>query len=345
LSSYSRSHFGAVVSSTSALVSIVLPLRNEGGHLATTLDAVFNQTYPSDRTEVLAVNGCSQDNTLQILQEYQKQYPNLRVLDNPRRTTPTSLNMAIAASTGDVIVRVDGHTIIASDYVERCVELLEESDAANVGGPMRPRATGAAGDAIAVGTSSRFGIGNARFHYLHRQQWADTVYMGAFRRKVLTELGGYDEELERNQDDELNYRIRRAGYRILLSPDIVSTYTPRNSLRALWRQYYQYGFWKVRVIEKHPASAQTRHLAPAGLVLGLFSSTVAFVALRRSVLLIPWFLYVAAVVAAAIINARRSFRRAILLMAVFPCLHLSYGIGFMVGLGRAAVRASRGKRS
>jgi glycosyltransferase involved in cell wall biosynthesis len=324
-----------------ARVSVVVPVYNEARSIAGTLRSIVEQSFPSERMEIIVVNGASTDGVRPVLEDWARRTPYLQVLENPRRTTPTSLNLGIAASDAEVIVRVDGHCRIAPDYVERCVELLASSGAANVGGPMRSEGAGPMGEAIAAATSSRFGIGNARFHYLAHQDWVDTVYLGAFRREVLEEVGGYDEDLVRNQDDELNYRIRNAGYGILLSPDIISTYTPRGSLRALWRQYEQYGFWKVRVIEKHPASAQLRHLAPAALVLSLLSSTFGFVLSRRRLLLLPWAIYVAGILGASALNARWSLRRAALLAAVFPALHLSYGVGFLcaaVSLVRRRVR-------
>jgi len=315
-----------------ASVSVIVPIRNEANFISATLDSVLDQTFPAARTQVVVLDGLSTDGTRDILECYRRDHSHLQVLDNPDRTVPVALNLGIQVATGDVIVRVDGHCHIAPDYVERCVALLAESGAANVGGPMRPRGEGAISRAVAIATCSRFGIGNARFHYSQRQEYVDTVYLGAFRKEVLDELGGYDEELVRNQDDELNYRIRQAGYSILLSPDIVSTYMPRDSLRAVWRQYQQYGFWKVRVIEKHRASMQLRHLAPSSLVVALLASVGAYAVSRRVRMLIPWFVYLSADLAAALLNAGRSPLQAVRVALVFPCLHLSYGMGFLAGL-------------
>lgn len=316
-------------------VCVVMPIRNEAGHIAGTLDSVLQQTFPRHRTEILVVDGLSDDHTLDILVRYQQNNPRLRVLSNPRGTAPTSLNMGIAASNAEIIVRVDGHCTLASDYIERCVELLGQSGAGNVGGLMLPSGDGIISSAVAVAMSSRFGIGNGRFRYLQREEYVDTVYLGCFRREVLDEVGWFDAELTRNQDDELNYRITQAGFGVLLSPAIVSTYVPRGSLAALWRQFYQFGLWKVRVIRKHPHSIQPRHLVPPVFVATLAASLLSFVLWRRRLFLLVPTLYGVVVLWAAAWGGRRDLRLTIPLLAVIPCLHLGYGSGFVIGLWHA----------
>lgn len=322
-----------------ARVCVVIPVRNESAHIAETIACVLQQTFPAERTEVIVADGESDDGTRAILDKLAECNYRLSIIDNPARTIPTGLNIAIAGTQAEVIVRVDGRCWIAQDYIERCVELLAASRAGNVGGPVHAQGEGLVGRAIALAMRSRFGIGNSRYHYLDREELVDTVYMGAFRREVLEAVGGYDEEFVRNQDDELNYRIRHAGYGILLSPSILSSYTPPNSLRRLWKsQFYQYGLWKVRVIQKHPGSLQGRHLPPLILVLGLLGSAISFALLRRRWLLAPVFLYSAGLAAAAAWTARRSPRLFPVLFAVFGCMHLGYGTGFLVGLLRLASR-------
>jgi succinoglycan biosynthesis protein ExoA len=151
-----------------------------------------------------------------------------------------------------MIVRVDGHTIIAPDYVEKCVQALIKSGAENAGGKMNAVSTTPFGQVVVAATSSPFGVGGARFHYSDQEEWVDTVYLGAWRREVFEKIGLFDEELVRDQDDEFNYRLREYGGKILLSPEIKSEYTVRSTPPALWKQYFQYGFWKVRVLQKHP---------------------------------------------------------------------------------------------
>ena len=318
-------------------VSIVMPVRNEGSAIGDSLGAVLAQDYPPGDVEILVADGRSDDGTREYVQALMVRHPNLRLVDNPGRIVPTGLNQAIRIASGTCIVRVDGHTVIDPDYVSRCVEALKRSGGENVGGPMRARGIGWFGRAVAAATSVSFGVGGARFHYSRREEWVDTVYMGAWPRRVFEAYGGFDEEMVRNQDDEFNYRILDGGGRILLSPAIRSVYTVRGSPRALWRQYFQYGFWKVRVMQKHPRQMRWRHFAP-----GAFVTVLA--ALPGAALVWPaawgvWGvvagIYLAAACAASLWTAKRSgWDLMPVLPIVFVILHLAYGTGFLVGLLR-----------
>jgi len=234
-------------------------------------------------------------------------------------------------------VRVDGHTIIEPDYVRACVDLLESSGADNVGGRMHAVGTGLWGEAIALATSSSFGVGGARFHYSEREEEVDTVYMGAWNRALFERIGGFDEELVRNQDDEFNYRLRAAGGRILLSPHIRSLYNNRNSLRALAKQYYQYGLYKIRVLQKHPRQMQSRQFIPPLFTAGVIGGALIapFSDLLRSVWLAVLALYLLANgLVSARIGRESGWRTFPALVILFATLHLSYGAGFLVGLWR-----------
>ena len=193
-------------------------------------------------------------------------------------------NAAIRASTGDIIVRMDAHTVYARDYIRRCVEVLQESGADNVGGPWTARGEGQIGKAIAAAFQSSFCAGGGKSHNPHFEGEVDTVYLGCWRRSAFDRFGFFDPDLVRNQDDEFNFRIRRQGGRILQSPKIQSTYTPRSSITSLFRQYLQYGYWKVAVIRKHRSLASWRHLVPAlfvsSILLGV-SCLAAFAAFGK----------------------------------------------------------------
>lgn len=322
-------------------VSVVIPMRNEGDHIRPCLEAVLAQDYPSGQIEILVVDGCSTDHSRDIVAQYAEQYPHVHLLDNPHQTTPAALNVGIRQAQGKYIIRIDAHTIVATDYVRQCVTLLESTNAANVGGRMQPMSHTFMGQAIALCTSSKFGIGDSRFHYDAREQYVDTVYMGAFRREIFDQVGLFDEDLIRNQDYELNIRIRQAGGKILLSPRIISFYIPRSSLSALWRQYFQYGLWKVRTLQKHPSSLRVRQIVAPLFVSVLFSSLLLgcfwFPAVWLFLLVIGSYL-LANLVASTIVAGRGGWRYLPLLPIVFAAIHLAWGLGFWYGLGSIPFR-------
>jgi glycosyltransferase involved in cell wall biosynthesis len=264
----------------------------------------------------------------------------VRLLDNRERIVPAAMNVGIQEARGDVIVRVDGHCEIPPDYVRTCVERLEETEADNVGGMQDPIGDGYMAEAIAVATSTPLFIGNAHFRYAEEERWVDTVYLGAYPKEVLHRIGLYDEELVRHQDYELNCRLRNAGGKILYTPELKTKYYPRGSLWKLAKQYFQYGMWKVRVMQKTANAFRARHFAPTMVVLfvlgGLVLSTV-----------LPWgwadWLYgaglavygTAAVVASVVEGARRGCWKVVpLLPLVFATIHLSWGSGFWWGILR-----------
>jgi succinoglycan biosynthesis protein ExoA len=339
-------------------ISILMPIRNEACSIGASLATILDQDYPAEKIEVLVADGMSTDGTREIISNFEfrnAKFP-IRLIDNPGRIVPTGMNTALRQARGEIIVRVDGHTVIARDYVRRCVEALQDSGADNVGGKMNAAGQGAFGEAAALATSSPFGVGGARFHYSDREEWVDTVYMGAWRREIFDRIGVFDEELVRDQDDEFNYRLREQGGRILLSPRIKSTYTVRSTPKSLWRQYYQYGYWKVRVLQKHPRQMSLRQFVPpifsasvifsallafTGMSLGFRISDLGF---RNSkfeirIFLLPLMLilgaYILANLAASISTAaRKGWKHLARLPLVYAILHVSYGLGFLVGMAR-----------
>ena len=324
-------------------VTVIMPIRNEAAFISRSLGAVLAQDYPADRLEVVIADGMSSDTTREVIARTAEARPDVRVtiVDNPGRIVPTGFNRAMMRARGDVIVRVDGHTIVAPNYVTECVAALRRSGADNVGGRMDPVADGRFGRAAALATASRFGVGGARFHYSDREELVDTVYMGAWPRSVFQRIGLFDEEQVRNQDDEFNYRLRARGGKILLSPRIQSRYYNRSTPRSLWRQYFQYGYWKVRVMQKHPGQMSLRHFAPAALVaslaLGVILAPISSV--WAGALALTVVAYASAnVVASIVVGFGKPVLEALLLPLTFATLHLSYGCGFLVGLARFATR-------
>jgi len=324
------------------LVSVIMPVRNEAAYIARSLGAVLAQDYPADCLEILVVDGMSNDGTRQAVLAQAAADPRVRLLDNPAGIVPPGLNIGIGQARGEIIVRVDGHCEIASDYVRRCVQhLLAGHDGAPVeavGGPIETIGETDEAAAIALAMSSWFGVGGSAFRTIKdRPLLVETVAFPAYRRATLQRLGPFDEEMVRNQDDEYNYRLLKSGGRILLSPDIRSRYYSRGSLRSLWRQYYQYGYWKVRVMQKHPRQMRVRQFAPPAFVAGLLGSAALGLVLRpfRRLLGAVLALYLAANVVASLSLGREHAPR---LLVIHPILHLSYGLGFLVGLAHFAGR-------
>ena len=324
------------------LVSVIMPVRNEAAYIARSLGAVLAQDYPADRLEILVVDGMSDDGTRQAVLAQAAADPRVRLLDNPAGIVPPGLNVGIGQARGEIVVRVDGHCEIAPDYVRHCVaHLLAGHDGAPieaVGGPIETIGETDEAAAIALAMSSWFGVGGSAFRTIKdRPLLVETVAFPAYRRATLQRLGPFDEEMVRNQDDEYNYRLLKSGGRILLSPDIRSRYYSRGSLRSLWRQYYQYGYWKVRVMQKHPRQMRVRQFAPPAFVAGLLGSAALGLVFRpfRRLLGAVLALYLAANVVASLSLGREHAPR---LLVIHPILHLSYGLGFLVGLAHFAGR-------
>ena len=317
------------------LVTIILPVRNEAKYITVCLESVFRQDYPHDHMEIIIADGLSTDSTREAVAEFSHRGIPLYWIANPDKIVPTGLNHAIRLAKGEIIIRIDGHTIITPDYVTQCVSVLDYSNADNVGGCMNAKGPSYFGNATAIATSTPFGVGGSRFHYSEKEEWVDSVYLGAWPRRIFEEIGLFDEELVRDQDDEFNYRLRELGGKILLSPKIKSVYMVRSSPKALWNQYYQYGYWKVRVLQKHPYQMSLRQFVPPAFVLALLVALL-FTAI------IPWgwviFLMVlgcyliANLAASFFTSAKEGWQHLPLLPLVFAILHLSYGLGFLVGL-------------
>ncbi len=398
-------------------VTVIMPVRNEEAFIARSLGAVLGQDYPPELMQVLVADGMSDDRTREVVAELARAHPahSVEIVDNPGGIVPTGFNAALDRARGDVVVRVDGHTIIASDYVGQCVAALAASGADNVGGRMDAEGSGPVGTAIALATSSPFGVGDSQFHYATGEHWVDTVYLGAWPREVFGRIGPFDPEMVRNQDDEFNYRLRAAGGRmdaegsgpvataialatsspfgvgdsqfhyatgehwvdtvylgawprevfgrvgrfdpemvrnqddefnyrlrsaggrILLTDRIRSRYYSRASLRTLFRQYRQYGTWKVRVLQKHPRQMSARQFVPptfaavvgGGALLAPLSPVV-----RRAWLAALGSYGLATLAASVTIARRHGWRHLPVLPAAFAAVHLGYGSGFLAGLVR-----------
>lgn len=310
-------------------VSVIIALRNEVNTIRACLEAILAQDYGRERFEVIVADGRSDDGTAAILAEYTARGA-IRLLDNPATFAATGLNRSLAAARGEIIVRVDGHTILAPDYISVCVATLRATSAANVGGRMQPLGRTRVGRLIGLATSSPVGIGDSKFHFATTPQWVDTVYLGAWRRSLFEQIGGFDETMRRHQDYEFNYRTRRHGGRIWFTPAIRSSYIPRDSLSAFLRQYFNYGWWKATLVAREPASIRWRHLVAPLFVL---SFLIGLLPHGSSILALELGLYAALVVVESLRQTRRHRTlEALALPLIFLILHLAWGSGVLARL-------------
>ncbi len=309
-----------------ASISVVIPALNAGSDIDRCLDAVLAQT-DCPAFDVWVAVGPSTDNTRDRVDARAAHDSRVHCVENPSGRTPSALNAAIAASDGVLVVRVDAQSEIPAGYLAAVADVAEVTGAANVGGRQVPVGNDTWSSAIAVAMASWFGAGPAAFRGDGEAGPADTVYLGAFGRDVLEAVGGYDDELIRNQDYELNWRLRDAGHVVWFDPAIAVEYRPRGSLRALASQYWQYGRWKRRVLVANPRSVRLRQLFAPALILGVVASALAAAVAPALALVIPA-LYMVAVVVAALCSCGGSKVR---VAAAFVTMHLAWGTGFLVG--------------
>jgi len=325
-------------------VSVIVPCRNEFWYIRAFLESVFSQELDQIEMEVLIADGMSDDGTREVLSEFETRYPTLRVIDNPEKIVSTGLNRAIREARGEIIVRMDAHTTYARDYVRSCIEVLHETSADNVGGPARTRADSYLAQSIAFAFHTPFASGGAKFRNPRYEGPVDTVTYGCWRKSTLERLGMFDEKLVRSQDDELNLRIASSGGTVWQSPRIVSWYWPRTTLPALFWQYFQYGFWKVAVIRKHPRHASLRSFVPSlclmvGFLLPLFAAAASLGGSTswRNAFFAAWLVLIAVYALASFASALSVAKRngwvfLLLLPIVFSTYHLSYALGFLLAL-------------
>ncbi len=319
-------------------VSVILPCRNEARAIGSCLQSIVENEYPKEHLEALVVDGRSDDGTREIVSEFCEKFPWIRLLDNNRGITPAALNIGIKSAKGHIVIRMDAHTLYPPDYILKLVEWIERSKADNVGGICltRPANHTPKAQAIAIGLSHPWGVGNSHFRIgVPAPKWVDTVPFGCFRREVFDKIGLFDERLIRNQDDELNHRLIKSGGRILLVPEIVCYYTTRESLGKLWIMYYQYGYFKPLAARTIGGVMTLRQLVPAAFVISLVLTAA----------LAPWSNLMAVLFAAIIISygvldlsigigvaAKRGLRCGVWSMVVFLILHISYGLGYLKGV-------------
>ena len=300
-------------------VSIIIPCFNERATITSLLQAIFEQTYPTDDLEVVIADGMSTDGTRQAIRAFSSEHPELTIqlIDNPQRIIPAALNRAIQAARGEVIIRLDAHSMPNQDYVERCLTILEDTGAAMVGGvcDIRPSREGWLGRSIALAASHPLGAADARYRVGGEAGEVDTVPFVAFQREWVDRIGLFDESLLINEDYEFNFRLRQAEGVIWFDPSIRSTYFARSDLASLARQYARYGYWKYKMLHRHPQSLRWRQALPPLFVLTAILLAVAsiFWYPARILLGIQLFLYGAVVLLGGAMEALRKCDAALLL--------------------------------
>ena len=317
------------------MISYILPIRNEFGFIEKTLQSILSQNNGKD-FEILVADGMSDDGTREIVKEFQKRNSYIILINNLEKIVSTGFNRALSIAKGNVIIRVDGHSILGNNFTQHCLNAFEKVDAVCVGGATEHVAFGFIGSSIKIAQSSIFGVGGVAFRQgLTGGEFVDTLAFGAYKREVFEELGGYDEELVRNQDDEFNFRLIQNGGKIWLDPSINSKYFPRTSFVKLFKQYFQYGFYKIRVMQKRRGIASLRHLVPAlfiiaiitVLIYSLYGITIPAILLGAS--------YTALMIISIFIELLKTPKNILsifLLPITFFILHFSYGIGFLSGM-------------
>lgn len=315
-------------------VSVIMPVYNEESYIEQCVDSLLEQDYPRKDMEWIFVDGMSKDRTVELLERRQREYPEMIVIKkNPDKTVPYAMNIGIAAARGKYIVRLDAHAEYAPDYIRKCVFYLDTTDADNVGGVLETKAKNDFGETIAKMLSTKFGVGNSQFRTNGNSGYVDTVPFGAFRREVFEKWGGYDERLTRNQDNEMNYRIRKNGGKIYMAQDIRLTYYCRDTVKGICKMGFQNGKWNVITMRFVPGSMGIRHFVPLVFLISLIILPVAALLWwpARLAMLSEIILYLLCDTAFSMKSAN-SVKEFFQLMGLYFCFHISYGSGSLTGI-------------
>jgi len=321
------------------LVSIIIPCRNEEKFISKCLDSIINNDYPKEKIEVLIIDGMSKDRTREIINNYSKKFPFIKMFDNHRKFTPFALNIGIKNARGEVIVRMDAHTIYKNDYISRCVEDLDKAKADNVGGiwEIIPSKNTLVAKSIAFASSSIFGAGDAYYRrgYSRGPKWVDTVFGGCYKKEVFERIGLFNENLVRSQDMEFNLRLKKAGGKILLVPEIVSYYYPKSNLKDFFRHNFSDGIWSTYPLKFEVRIFSWRHLVPlffvSSLILSLFFSFFFWQARLFFDLIFGSYVFLSLFFSVKI-SFKKGFQYLFLMPIVFATRHFGYGLGSIWGI-------------
>jgi succinoglycan biosynthesis protein ExoA len=319
------------------MISVAIPFLNEQDHLAQCLESVIEGDFPNERIQLIAIDGRSEDDSRSIAESYEAKFGSFALIDNVKRLQSDGLNLAIEMAAGEYFVRLDAHTSYQPDYITSCVTALQQGVYDNAGGLQIPTGSGGMQSIIATALTSPFSMGPSSHRHSDSETSVETVFLGSWRTENLKELGGFSADWAVNEDYELNHRITQAGGKILLMPHLRSEYSPRATLAKLSKQYFRYGYWRARTVVKHPGSLKLRQLAPSLLVL-LLAVAVVLALLFGEVwaLAVPAAYLSGCVLAGSLVAVRDRSLKSIVSVGVFPVLHISFGVGFGVGVLRWA---------
>lgn len=313
--------------------SIIIPCRNEREYIEKCISSIEFQHYEKELIEIIVIDGLSTDGTREILSDLSQKNDRLRVFDNSKLYTPHSLNIGIKNAKNEIILRLDAHSELQNNYLFECDKILDENpDVVCVGGIITNEYSSNTAKSIGFAMSSIFGVGNAHFRTGTKEGYVDTLAFGAHRRFIFDEIGLFDEDLIRNQDDEYNYRIIKNGYKILLSKNLISKYYVRATFNKLFRQYFQYGYWKVFVNKKHRVITSIRQIIPLFFVFFLMLFPALLV--LNQFLIYYFALFLLYIVLAIFFALKKSTQLVVFLKILFSffILHFSYGLGYLYGL-------------
>ncbi len=312
-------------------VSVIIPIRNEKNYIGKCLESIIKNNYPKEKLEVLVIDGLSEDGSDKIVKTFTNNYPFFRLLNNKKKITPAALNIGIQNATGEIIIRMDGHSTYESNFITECVNLLRNTDASNVGATLKSVGTNYISNAIAIAMSSHFGVGNSHFRTTKQEMWVDTVFPGAWYKETLKKVGSFNEELIANQDAEFNYRLRKMGGKILLSPKLKCTYFVRNSLISLVKQFFRNGYYKLKTFTIYPRSLKIRQLIPPLFVISLFVSVILIPYSIKGALIIPTIYFILNIYNSILNSKRKGWKYLPVLPLIFFIIHFAWGLGFWIG--------------
>jgi len=316
-------------------VSVVVPIRNEQAYIKNFIDSLLAQDYPKEKLEILLIDGLSEDNTLEIIRPYLEEYEFIKLIKNEKKTVQHALNIGIKSAGGEYVVRMDAHAGYEPNYISQCIDCFKKSGANNVGGPTIAKGFNETQRVISAIYSSPFALGGGLHYNKNFEGYSDTVSWGCFKREYLISLGMYDERLPRSEDDDLNFRITQSGGKIYISPKIKSEYYPKESFTKLFKQYFSYGVWKIAVIKKHRRPLKITQLIPmlfiAFLIIFGIMSFLEQTFLNLFLLGISFYFLLSVFFSFRNEQVNNLKERLLLMWAQFV-VHVSYGLGFWVGI-------------